>query len=88
MYVQRSKENHSIVQRLTTLQRQYLNFRKLHEEMQNAFSTVEDYLSQAKLPPIQLAFDTHITDKIVEPSKISNLNSLTLKQLLPLSSRG
>ncbi len=70
MYVQRSKENHSIVQRLTTLQRQYLNFRKLHEEMQNAFSTVEDYLSQAKLPPIQLAFDTHITDKIVEPSKI------------------
>ena len=88
MYVQRSKENHSIVQRLTTLQRQYLNFRKLHEEMQNAFSTVEDYLSQAKLPPIQLAFDTHITDKIVEPSKINNSNSLTLRQLLPLPSRG
>ncbi len=88
MYVQRSKENNSIVQRLTTLQRQYLNLRKLHEEMQNAFSTVEDYLSQAKLPPIQLAFDTHITDKIVEPSKINNSNSLTLRQLLPLPSRG
>ena len=88
MYLRVAQQNLDTSKRITTLQRQYLGLRKLHEDMQNAFSTVEAYLSQAKLPPVQLAFDTPLTDKSVEPFEINNSHSLILKQLLPVSSRG
>ena len=88
MYLRVAQQNLDTSKRIATLQRQYLGLRKLHEDMQNAFSTVEAYLSKAKLPPIQLAFDTPLTDKSVEPFEINNSHSLILKQLLPVSSRG
>ena len=88
MYLQTAQQSQATAQRIATLQRQYLSLRKLHEDMQNAFSTVEAYLSKAKLPPIQLAFDTPIIDKAIEPSEINHSNSSILKQLLPLSSQG
>ena len=88
MYRQTVQQNRATAQRIATLQRQYLALRKLHEDTQNAFSTVEAYLSKAKLPPIQLAFDTPIINKAIEPFEVNNSNSLILKQLLPLSSQG
>lgn len=88
MYLLEAQQNQVICRRITTLQKQYLNLRTLHEEMQNAFATVEEYLSQAKLPPVQLAFDTQTTDQTVDPTTISGSNSAILHQLLPLSSRG
>jgi hypothetical protein len=88
MYDLSSQQTHNLAQRIASLQKQYLGLRTLHEDMQNAFATVEDYLSQAKLPPIQLAFDTQTTDRSIEPSTINDSNSATLKQLLPVASRG
>ena len=88
MYLQMEQQNNATALRIATLQKQYLGLRQLHEDMQNAFATVEGYLSKAKLPPIQLVFDTQITDKSVEPAQVNDSNSLTLTQLLPLSSRG
>ncbi|WP_144054290.1 DUF6212 domain-containing protein [Pleurocapsa sp. PCC 7319] len=88
MYVQKEQQIYSLAQRISTLQKQYLELRTLHENMQNAFVAVEDYLSQAKLPPLQLAFENQPTQKLVEPSTISQSNSVRIKQLLPVSSRG
>ena len=88
MYQTMAQQDRDTSERIATLQRQYLGLRKLHEDMQNAFSTVEAYLSQAKLPPIQLVFDTPIIDKSVDPLQINNSNSPILKQLLPVSYRG
>lgn len=88
MFVLMNKKNNLRAKRIATLQKQYLGLRTLHEDMQNAFATVEDYLSQAKLPPIQLAFDAQPIDKSLEPTTIANSNSAIAKQLLPVSSRG
>ncbi len=88
MYATSVQQTQAIAQRIGTLQKQYLGLRTLHENMQNAFATVEDYLTQAKLPPIQLVFDAQVTNRLIEPSTVTNSNSLILKQLLPISSRG
>lgn len=88
MYSITAQDIQSYAQRITTLQKQYLRLRTLHENMQNAFATVEEYLSQAKLPEIQLAFDATLSDYAIEPSQIQDSNSLTLQQLLPVASRG
>jgi hypothetical protein len=88
IYVRTVRQTQTLADRISTLQKQYLGLRTLHENMQNAFAGVEDYLSQAKLPPLQLVFDNQPTEKSVEPSNLENSNSLELKQLLPISSRG
>ena len=88
IYVRTLRQTQTLANRIATLQKQYLGLRTLHENMQNAFAGVEDYLSQAKLPPLQLVFDNQPTEKSVEPSNIEDSNSLQLKQLLPVSSRG
>ena len=88
MYARMEKQTYAIAARIATLQKQYLGLRTLHENMQNAFAAVEDYLSQAKLPSLQLVFDNQPTKKLVEPTDIADSNSLTLKQLLPVASRG
>ena len=76
----------ALAQRIATLQKEYLGLRTLHEDMQNAFATVEDYLSRAKLPPIQLSFDAQITDTLLNPTELNDSN--LVKQLLPVASRG
>ena len=88
MYGQMERQTRAIATRIATLQKQYLSLRSLHDNMQNAFATVEDYLSQAKLPPLQLAFDNQPTKKIIEPTDFVDSNSLEIKQFLPKSSRG
>lgn len=86
---QRSQQDtQAIVRRNATLHKQYLNLRTLHENMQNAFAAVEEYLSQAKLPELQLAFDNQPIQKWIQPGNATQSNSLTVKQLLPVSSRG
>lgn len=78
-------QTEAIAYRISTLQKQYLELRTLHENMQNAFTVVEDYLSQAKLPGLQLAFAQQ-----PEPENIALKSFLsaevTLKQLLPIAS--
>ena len=88
MYARREKQTYAIAERIGTLQKQYLGLRTLHENMQNAFAAVEDYLSQAKLPSLQLVFDNQPAKKLVEATVLTDSNSLTLKQLLPVASRG
>ncbi|MEB3341844.1 DUF6212 domain-containing protein [Okeania sp.] len=78
-------ESKEIAQRLTTLHRQYLSLRTLHENVQNAFAAVEDFLSQAKLPNLQLKFENQPTKNYVIPTPGSDF---VLKQLLPIGSRG
>ena len=86
MFLLAVEETGSIAKRISTLQRQFLELRSLHENMQNAFATVEDFLSQAKLQPIQLAFE-NLPSKGSSTSSPLN-SSFILKQLLPVSSRG
>ena len=88
MYAKTRHETKAIALRNVTLQRQYLNLRTLHENMQNAFAAVEEYLTQAKLPELQLAFDNQPITKLIQPGNAAQSNSLTIKQLLPVSSRG
>ncbi|MDJ0569656.1 MAG: DUF6212 domain-containing protein, partial [Pleurocapsa sp. MO_192.B19] len=88
MYDRMEQQTHAVAERIATLQKQYLGLRTLHENMQNAFATVEDYLSQAKLPPLQLMFDNQPVKKLIEPTNFVDSNSLQIKQLLPISSRG
>ncbi len=88
MYARMTEQTFAIAERVATLQKQYLGLRTLHENLQNAFAAVEDYLSQAKLPSLQLVFDNQPTKKFVEPIHLVDSNCLTLKQLLPVASRG
>ena len=88
MYGRMEQSTYAVAERIATLQKQYFNLRTLHENMQNAFATVEDYLSQAKLPPLQLNFDNQPVKKLIDPTNFVDSNSPQLKQLLPLSSRG
>jgi|GEM_PF-2584231 len=88
MYGLMAVQTQTLAQRITSMQKQYLDLRSLHENMQNAFATVEDYLSQAKLPPLQLAFETEITDRSIKATEIANGDTATLRQLLPVSARG
>ena len=88
MYGRMEQSTYAVAERIATLQKQYFNLRTLHENMQNAFATVEDYLSQAKLPPLQLNFDNQPVKKLIDPTNFVDSHSPQLKQLLPLSSRG
>ena len=88
MYAITDRETQAITTRNAKLQQQYLHLRTLHEDMQNAFATVEEFLTQAKLPELQLAFDNQPITKLIQPGDIAQSNSLTVKQLLPISSRG
>jgi len=88
MYEGQTTEFQEIARRNSTLQKQYLNLRTLHENMQNAFVAVEEYLSQAKLPELQLTFDNQPIQKLIQPGNVDQSNSLNVKQLLPVSSRG
>ena len=87
MYGQMARQNHAIANRIGTLQKQYLELRTLHENMQNAFAVVEDYLTQAKLPALQLVFDHQPSEEEkINPYELAN--SQSLKQLLPVSAPG
>ena len=88
MYGQMEQSTYAVAERIATLQKQYLSLRTLHENMQNAFATVEDYLSQSKLPPLQLNFDNQPVKNLIGPTNFVDSSSSQLKQLLPLSSRG
>lgn len=81
-----SHETHSLAQRLSTLQQQYLELRTLHENLHNTFVAVEEFLSQAKLPPLQLAFEYQPSKKQIVPE--TTPGSYWLRQLLPICSRG
>ena len=78
-------QTQKVSQRLSTLHRQYLSLRTLHENVQNAFAAVEDFLSQAKLPDLQLKFENQATKNSVIPTPGCDF---VLKQLLPIGSRG
>jgi tetratricopeptide (TPR) repeat protein len=84
MFARLTQTNRDVAQRINTLQQQYLELRTLHEDTQNAFAAVEDYLNQAKLPPLQLAFE-HLPEKDA-PAILTQTETIT--QLLPISSRG
>ncbi|MBR8828006.1 MAG: hypothetical protein DSM107014_08915 [Gomphosphaeria aponina SAG 52.96 = DSM 107014] len=82
-----SRETNKIAARLSKIQRQYLDLRTHHENLQNAFAIVEEYLSQAKLPPLQLAFENPPEKQVVKPEP-GRINKTLVKQLLPVPSRG
>ena len=48
--------------RLLALQRQYTAFRMVHDQLQNAFDTVENFLARSHLPPTWLAFACEPTE--------------------------
>lgn len=79
------QETKTIATRLSVLQKQYLELRSFHETVQNAFATIEGFLSQAKLPALQLVFENQPTQQsiTVEPGK-----SHQIKQGLPVPSQG
>jgi Family of unknown function (DUF6212) len=72
--------------RLLMLQRQYTAFRVVHDQLQNAFDTVENFLARSHLPPTWLAFACEPSEISVEPP-LTNA-SFELTQLLPLPSQG
>lgn len=86
MFLRAVEETGSIAKRISNLQRQFYELRSLHENVQNAFATVEDFLSQAKLPPIQMAFENLPSQNSFISSSLDN--SFVLRQLLPVPSRG
>ncbi|MGB6168755.1 MAG: DUF6212 domain-containing protein [Geitlerinemataceae cyanobacterium] len=79
------QETQTIATRLSGLQKQYLELRSFHETVQNAFATIESFLSQAKLPALQLAFENQPTPQsiAVEAGK-----SHQIQQGLPVPSQG
>ncbi|MCU0524013.1 MAG: tetratricopeptide repeat protein [Elainella sp. Prado103] len=79
-------ETRQMAQRLSTLQQQYLELRTLHENLHNTFVSVEAFLSQAKLPPLQLAFEYQASKKQIFPETKQGV--YWLRQLLPIPSRG
>lgn len=85
MFAQVMTDTVAMAGRLSDMQRQYLELRSLHENTQNAFAAVEGFLSQAKLPALQLSFENSPVSKFAAPP---HPNAETLKQLLPLPSRG
>jgi hypothetical protein len=72
--------------RLLALQRQYTAFRIVHDQLQNAFDTVENYLARSQVTPTWLAFACEPTANSVGPQKSNQPFQLT--QLLPLPSQG
>jgi Family of unknown function (DUF6212) len=76
----------SSASRLFGLQRQYTAFRIVHDQLQNAFDTVENFLSRSQLPPTWLAFACDPTNVSVGPEHENKPCRVT--QLLPLPSQG
>ncbi len=72
--------------RLLGLQRQYTAFRVVHDQLQNAFDTVENFLSRSLLPPTWLAFACEPSETAVGPQRTNP--AFQLRQLLPLPSQG
>jgi hypothetical protein len=72
--------------RLLALQRQYTAFRMVHDQLQNAFDTVENFLSRSQLPPTWLAFACEPTEVTIGPKAAGAV--FRLGQLLPLPSQG
>jgi Family of unknown function (DUF6212) len=72
--------------RLLALRRQYAAFRIVHDQLQNAFDTVENFLSRSQLPPTWLAFACEPTETTVGPQTPDGPFRLT--QLLPVPSQG
>lgn len=72
--------------RLLALQQQYASFRIVHDQLQNAFATVESFLSRVQLPPTWLAFACEPSEATVGPP--SAVSELRATQLLPLPSQG
>ncbi|MBV8122197.1 MAG: hypothetical protein JO081_19930, partial [Alphaproteobacteria bacterium] len=72
--------------RLLVLQRQYTAFRIVHDQLQNAFDTVENFLSRSQLPATWLAFACEPTEASVGPQAGNGPWQLT--QLLPVPSQG
>ena len=72
--------------RLLVLQRQYAAFRTTHDHLQNAFDTVENFLTRSHLPPSWLAFACEPTETTVGPKDADAPFRLT--QLLPVPSQG
>jgi len=72
--------------RLLALQRQHTAFRIVHDQLQNAFDTVENFLSRSQLAPIWLAFACEPSEHTIGPGVMHRPFRLT--QLLPLPSQG
>jgi hypothetical protein len=72
--------------RLLALQRQYAAFRIVHDQLQNAFDTVENYLARSQVTPTWLGFACEPTANCVAPQKSARPFQMT--QLLPLPSQG
>jgi Family of unknown function (DUF6212) len=72
--------------RLLALQRQYTAFRIVHDQLQNAFDTVENFLARSNLPSTWLAFACEPTETFIGPLSASDPSRLT--QLLPVPSQG
>lgn len=72
--------------RLLVLQRQYSAFRVVHDQLQNAFDTVESFLARSHLPPTWLAFACEPTETSVGPQNAHA--PFRLSQCLPVPSQG
>ena len=72
--------------RLLLLQRQYTAFRIIHDQLQGAFDTVENFLARANLPSTWLAFACEPTETSIGPQ--STKKPFCVTQLLPLPSQG
>jgi hypothetical protein len=68
------------------LRRQYSAFRIVHDQLQNAFDTVENFLARAHLPPTWLAFACEPSEAAVGPQTAGE--PLQVTQLLPVPSQG
>lgn len=74
-------------ERSTMLQSQLCSLRMAHEELQNTFARYEDFLSYARIPPVQLRFITEPTDEVAFTAARGG-KPLRFAQRLPISSRG
>lgn len=72
--------------RLLALQRQYTAFRIVHDQLQNAFDTVENFLARSQIAPIWLGFACEPTENSIGPQGAGR--PLRLTQLLPVPSQG
>jgi hypothetical protein len=72
--------------RLLVLQRQYAAFRAVHDQLQNAFDTVESFLARTQLAPTWVAFACEPSETAVGPPNPGDPFQIT--QLLPLPSQG
>ena len=72
--------------RLLALQRQYTAFRIVHDQLQSAFDTVEQFLTRSQLTPLWLAFACEPSENTVAPRGADRPFRVT--QLLPIASQG